>query len=74
MSNVLVATPLRETKINKIKKSGISHQMFNASIGNALYKREKITWNNLYRFAFSRGLAYLLRFTWRKGNTPKKRR
>jgi hypothetical protein len=27
MSNVLVAPPLYETKINKIKKSGIDHQM-----------------------------------------------
>jgi hypothetical protein len=39
---------------------------FGASIGNALYKREKIAWNNLHRFAFSRGLAYLLCFTWQK--------
>jgi hypothetical protein len=32
MSNVLVATPLYEPKINKIKKSGISHQMLNIFI------------------------------------------
>jgi hypothetical protein len=30
MSSVLVATPLCETKINKIKKSGISHQLLNS--------------------------------------------
>jgi hypothetical protein len=35
-------------------------------LGNALYKREKITWNNLHRFVFTRGLAYLFCFTWRK--------
>jgi hypothetical protein len=42
-------------------------------LGNALYKREKITWNNLHRFAFSRGLAYLLCFTWRKRKYTKEK-
>jgi hypothetical protein len=40
--------------------------LFGASIGNALYKREKKTWNNLHHFAFSMELAYSLCFTWRK--------